>query len=136
MKYFLSFVIVLSCITYVKAQSTKQTTVKADSIYKRVDRLPEFPGGMQEFYKYLSTTLRYPKAAYDAKTQGSVIVGMVIEQDGSVTQVEVKKGASPELDAEAVRVMKKSPKWKPGEQNGNIVRVAYVIPIVFSLKPQ
>jgi TonB family protein len=86
-------------------------------------------------YQYLITTLRYPKAAYDKRLEGRTDVALIIERDGTVTGVKVRNSSgSADLDAEAMRVISESPKWVPGVQNGKTVRVAYMLPIVFSLK--
>jgi TonB family protein len=102
-------------------------------IFTNVELLPKFPGGIQEFYKFLVRNLNYPKEAKDNKTQGSVIINFVVEKDGSLTDFKVLRGISKELDEEALRVMKLSPKWEPGFQNGKTVRVSYSVPISFKL---
>lgn len=106
----------------------------APQVFTLVDNMPEFPGGLQQFYAYIAKNIRYPPGARASKTQGRVIISMIIERDGAVAEVKVIKSASRELDAEAVRVVSSSPKWNPGIQNGAAVRVQFAIPISFSLK--
>ncbi|CAN5471552.1 hypothetical protein BH09BAC6_BH09BAC6_33400 [soil metagenome] len=101
--------------------------------FTSVEQEPEFPGGSQSFSRYLSAILRYPASAAKAHIQGKVFIEMVIERDGSITNLKVVRSVSPDLDAEAVRVISQSPRWKPGIQNGHPVRVRYTIPINFSL---
>jgi TonB family protein len=135
MKKNLIIALLAVCGYTTQLQAQTDSTANTKAFYTTVDKLPEFPGGIQELYKYLGSTLRYPKTAQKNKVEGRVIIGIIIQADGSVSDVVVKKSsASPELDAEAVRVMELSPKWSPGEQDGHPVRVAYSIPIVFSLK--
>ena len=96
--------------------------------------MPEFPGGQQELMNFLMKNMKYPKEATDKGTQGRVIVQFVVDKDGSVVEPKVVKSVSPELDQEALRVVKKMPKWQPGKQNGEVVRVTYTIPVSFRLQ--
>jgi len=104
-----------------------------NQIFTSVEHVPEFPGGINAFSHFLTTNIRYPETARKNKKQGRVIITMVVEKDGTVTEVKIARGVSDDLDAEAVRVIKLSPKWAPGTQNGRPVRVAYAVPISFTL---
>ena len=95
--------------------------------------MPEFIGGEQEMLKWIYTKITYPILAKENGIQGKVYVGFVIDTIGNITNVEVKRGASPILDAEVVRVIKAMPKWKPGKHKGKAVPVYYTLPINFSL---
>jgi len=95
--------------------------------------LPEFKGGIQAFYQYLSQNIKYPAESRKLNEEGRVVIKFVIEKDGSLTDLEVLKSLSHVLNEEALRVMSLSPKWKPGIQRGRPVRVSYSVPIVFSL---
>ena len=108
-------------------------TGKEESFFV-VERMPEYPGGMRECYRFFSQNIKYPTAASKAGIQGKVIVEFLVEKDGSIADITVKQGVNPELDAEAVRVVGLMPKWKPGEQRGEPVSVRYTMPIAFSLK--
>jgi protein TonB len=88
---------------------------------------------MEKFYAYLQKTMRYPAVARENGTQGKVIVSFVCERDGSLTDIHVTRGIGDGCDEEAARVIKASPKWSPGIQNGRPVRVAYSVPISFAL---
>jgi TonB family protein len=103
------------------------------AVFTSVEQEPEFPGGLNAFSHFLVTNLRYPQTARNNKKQGKVIVTMVIEKDGTVSGVKIARSVCDDLDAEAMRVIKLSPKWKPGIQNGRPVRVAYSVPINFTL---
>jgi protein TonB len=96
-------------------------------IYDVVDVVPEPMGGMAGWSKFLQHNLRYP----DTDAQGRVFVSFVVEPDGSLSNIKILKGVSPELDAEALRVIRMAPKWKPGKQGGQPVRVQFNIPINF-----
>jgi len=102
-------------------------------VFNVVEHMPEFPGGTGEMMKYLSMNVRYPEAAHKAGTQGRVMVSFIVEPDGTISNANVQKGVSAELDQEALRVIKNMPKWKPGMQSGKAVRVKYTIPISFRL---
>jgi protein TonB len=109
--------------------------VEADpnQIFTSVEQVPEFPGGLDKFGAYLGKAIRYPAVARENGTQGRVIVTFVVERDGSLTDIKVTRGIGSGCDEEAVRVLKNSPKWKPGIQNGRPVRVQYSVPISFTL---
>lgn len=106
---------------------------KENVVFTNVEVLPTFPGGITAFSKFLQENLKYPAAAKENKIQGRVFVGFIVEKDGSLSDFEVKRGIGSGCDEEAIRVMKLSPKWIPGKQNGRNVRVSYIIPIFFQL---
>jgi protein TonB len=110
-------------------------SVNGNEIYNvsGVDAYPEFPGGMAAWSKFIQRNLRYPYAAQENGTQGKVFLSFVIEKDGSISDVTVMKGIGFGCDEEAVRVIKKSPKWKAGSQNNQAVRVRYTMPIGYML---
>jgi len=128
---------------YVKngKKATASFTVQNDEPEKNTDReafdvveqMPEYPGGLVELMKYISMNVHYPEAAEKTGAQGRVLVQFVIEEDGSVSDAKVVQKVSDELDAEALRVVSAMPKWKPGRQKGELVRVKYTIPITFRL---
>lgn len=92
----------------------------------------EFYGGMSKFYEFISLSTVYPDECYEKDETGKVFIQFVIEKDGSVTNVNVKKGATQHLDNEAKRVIRSSPKWKPAYNKGIKVRQRFVIPILFA----
>jgi len=104
-----------------------------DEIVDYAETEPSFPGGMDEMYIFLSKNIVYPPMAADAGIQGRVFVQFVVETDGTITGVKVVRGASPELDKEAVRVISSMPTWIPGTLHGRPVRVRYTLPVNFKL---
>ena len=102
-------------------------------VYDVVEDMPQFPGGQMELWEYLSKSLQYPEEAEKAGTQGRVIATFVVERDGSITNARVVKALDSSLDAEALRVINAMPKWKPGKQNGVVVRCKYTVPVTFRL---
>jgi len=102
-------------------------------VFTEVEQVPEFPGGLEAFGKFLASNVKYPKADREKGVQGRVIASFIVEEDGSLSSIVVKRGVSEAIDAEAVRVLDISPKWKPGIQNGRTVRVQYSVPISFRL---
>ncbi len=94
---------------------------------------PSFPGGVAELFKFLSSTIKYPVIAEKNGIHGRVVVGFVVDIDGTLTDIKVKKYVDPALDKEAVRVIKAMPKWIPGTKNGKPVRVEYMLPVTFRL---
>ena len=113
-------------------QSLKDKAV-GDSIYQIVDEMPKFPGGEQAMFKFISENVKYPQKAKDKNISGRVFVNFVVEKDGSVDEVKVLRSIGGGCDEEAVRVVKSMPKWTPGKQKGEPVRVSYIIPFVFKL---
>ena len=103
-------------------------------VFDVVEQMPQFPGGPQALFEYLSKNIKYPVVAEENGIQGRVIVTFVVERDGSITDVKVAKSVDPSLDKEAMRVVKSMPNWIPGKQNGSAVRVKYTVPVTFRLQ--
>ncbi|MEZ3575901.1 MAG: energy transducer TonB [Muribaculaceae bacterium] len=99
-----------------------------------VEQKPEFNGGEAAMYKWLSENIVYPSAASEEGVQGRVVVEFVVGKDGSITNVRVLRPRHPALDKEAVRVVKAMPKWIPGRNNGQPVKVTYTLPVTFKLQ--
>jgi protein TonB len=108
-------------------------SVTNTTVFEAVEVMPEFPGGVAAWNKYLSKNLRYPPVAQENGITGRVTVSFVVEPNGEITNLKVLGAIGGGCDEEAIRVIKKSPLWKPGFQNGNAVRVSYVMPIMFQL---
>ncbi len=98
-----------------------------------VEQKPSFPGGDAAMYKWLNDNIIYPAAASEEGVQGKVTVQFIVEKDGSISHVQVVRGKHPALDAEAARVIRKMPRWTPGRNNGQPVRVTYHLPVQFKL---
>lgn len=104
------------------------------NIYEVVEEMPSFPGGQGAMMQFLSSNLQYPEEARLGGLQGRVIVGFIVERDGSISNVKISRSVAPSLDSEAIRLAKSMPKWKPGKSDGHAVRVKYTIPIVFRVQ--
>jgi len=98
------------------------------------EQMPRFPGGDAALMKWLKDNINYPVPAMELNIQGRVVLRFVVNQDGSIGNVEILKGFDPSCDKEAMRVVKKMPSWIPGKQNGNPVAVYYSLPVVFRLQ--
>lgn len=109
-------------------------SVAKDEVFMVAEQMPEYPGGMKELFKFLQDNVKYPESAKKNKVQGRVIVQFVVEKDGTPTEFNVVRSVDPDLDAEALRVMKAMSKWKPGMQKGEPVRVKYTVPVSFQLQ--
>ena len=104
-------------------------------VFVVVESMPEFPGGQQALFKYLSENVKYPVIAQENGIQGRVICQFVVNRDGSIVDVEVVRSAGDaSLDKEAVRVVSQSPKWTPGKQRDRKVKVTYTFPVIFQLR--
>mgnify|MGYP004449196389 CR=1 FL=1 len=103
--------------------------------FQLVEEKPSFNGGdANEFSKWVNGRLQYPEIAKENGVQGRVTLQFTVEADGRVTNVKVLRGVDPSLDAEAVKVVSSSPKWKPGKQRDRNVRVTYTFPVIFQLR--
>lgn len=107
---------------------------KAPEIYKFVEQMPEFEGGEAALYKYLADHVHYPEKATNAGQQGTVRVRFVVNEDGSISNVEVQRPVGFGMDEEAKRVVQSMPRWKPGKNNGKPVKVYFTVPIKFVLQ--
>ena len=114
---------------------TDDSFEKADEngIFQVVEEQPQFPGGMAALMEYLKKNVRYPATCKEQGLQGRVIVQFVVNSDGSICDEKLIKSVDPQLDAEALRVIRSMPKWKPGMQKGKPVRVRYTLPVTFRL---
>lgn len=102
--------------------------------FNAVEVQPSFPGGMQEFYKWVGKNYNYPQMAKEQGVNGAIHVSFVVERDGSLTDIKVLRDLKYGTGEEAMRLLKSSPKWKPGIQNGRPVRVSYSLPIRLNLQ--
>ena len=116
------------------AEKAIEVTPKTDDVFIRVEQQPEYPGGTAALRQFLVNNLTYPRAASSAGVSGRVYVSFVVNTDGSLADVQVLKGIGFGCDEEAVRVIHKMPKWRPGKQSGRAVRVKFNLPISFSLE--
>lgn len=118
----------------VKTTKVTKKTSATDKVYEVCEQMPIFPGGDAAMMKYLSENVKYPALAIKAQEQGRVVVSFTVEKDGAISDVKVARSVTPSLDAEAVRVVKAMPKWTPGRQGGQPVRVNYNVPVSFRLQ--
>ena len=106
-----------------------------DIVFSVVEDMPEFPGGQQALFKYLSENILYPEIAKEHGIQGRVICQFIVNKNGSITDIEIiRSSGDPSLDKEAIRVIQSMPEWKPGKQRGKAVRVKYTVPVNFKLQ--
>ena len=115
-------------------EEVKAPEPKVEQIFTAVEQKPAFPGGEAALMKWLSSNIVYPVMAQEEGAQGRVVVQFVVEKDGRIGQVKVVRGRHPELDKEAVRVVKSLPKFIPGKNNGQTVRCWFTLPVNFKLQ--
>ena len=113
--------------------AVKDTLTPDESVFEVVEQMPEFPGGYKEMMKYIEQNMRYPEEAKKAGTQGRVVVQFLVNKNGAISDVSVLHSVDRLLDAEAVRLVRSMPKWKPGMQKGKAVTVKYTVPLSFKL---
>ena len=113
---------------------TRKDTATDDKVYEVCEQMPIFEGGDAALLKYLRENLKYPDNTKDRGVQGRVVIGFIVEKDGSLTDVKVLRPVDIDLDAEVLRLVKGMPKWIPGRHNGQRVRVKYLLPIHICLQ--
>ena len=128
----LSVLAILFTINTTATAQNKKTS--NDKVFEKVEDMPEFPGGEQAMMDFVGKNVQYPKEAMEKEISGRVLVGFIVEKDGSVNEVKIVRGIGGGCDEEAVRVVKAMPKWKPGKEKGKPVRVSYMMPIFFKLQ--
>ena len=111
----------------------KPQPVNKNRVYDVVEQMPSFPGGISGLRTYLNQNIRYPAEAQEICVQGRVVVSFVVEKDGHISDVTVLRSVDPSLDKEAIRVVRNMPRWTPGKQEGEPVRVRYNVPVSFRL---
>ena len=118
----------------IAAPEPPKHVVEETKIFTVVEQMPMYPGGDAALMGYLRDNIHYPTVAAENGVQGRVVVGFVVERDGSITDVNIIRSVDPSLDREAMRVVKSMPRWTPGKQNGSAVRVKYQVPVTFRLQ--
>ena len=118
----------------IAAPEPPKHVVEETKIFTVVEQMPMYPGGDAALMGYLRDNIHYPTVAAENGVQGRVVVGFVVERDGSITDVNILRSVDPSLDREAMRVVKSMPRWTPGKQNGSAVRVKYQVPVTFRLQ--
>ena len=132
---FLATLSVLALLLMVNTNAMAQNKKAAnDKVLEKAEVMPEFPGGEQAMMKFVSENVQYPEEAKEKEISGRVLVGFIVEKDGSVNEVKIVQGIGGGCDEEAVRVVKAMPKWKPGKQDGKTVRVSYTMPFFFKMQ--
>ena len=119
-------------VNYVPTEVSRK--LQGTAVFEVVEEMPEFPGGVDATMEYLQKELRYPESAKEKGIQGRVTVQFIIDKEGNVTNSKVTRSVDKDMDAEAIRLVKAMPKWKPGMQKGKAVAVKYTVPVVFRLE--
>ncbi len=129
--FFSALLTVLICAVKPSFSQVKET--KEKPVFFIVEEMPEFPGGEPALRQHIAVAITYPAKARDNGIEGRVYISFVVDETGSVTDAKVARGVDNSLDEEALRVVRELPKWKPGRQRGEEVKVAYTIPVNFVL---
>lgn len=119
--------------TETTAAPADSTSLSSDSIFEVAEVMPEFPGGTQALFKFISENLKYPQNAIDGQIEGRVVLQFVVDKAGKVGNIQVKRSIDPALDRAAIDVIRTLPDWKPGMQKGQPVNVRYTLPVSFKL---
>lgn len=136
LKYCTIFAITITATSGINAQKKAKVEFKdskGNPVYTVVEINPRFPDGEVALFDYLSSNIKYPEQARKDSVSGTVYVGFVVERDGSIIDVKIKRGVGGGCSEEAQRVISKMPSWIPGKQDGKAIAVAYTVPIKFKL---
>ena len=106
---------------------------QTNKVYDKVEVMPEYPGGMEALFEYMKNNVKYPEKAKEQKIEGRVVVGFIVEKDGSISEVHSLKAVHPLLEQEAIRLVNNMPKWIPGKVKGKAVRVSFALPVNFKM---
>lgn len=121
----------LPLATFAQEKSSKK---EDESVFLSVEQMPEFPGAENGLFDFIRTTVHYPDSAREHNKTGTVFVDFIVSKTGKCTDAKIRKSVDPYLDAEALRVVKLLPDWKPGKQGGKNVNVQFTVPISFNLR--
>lgn len=130
---FLVGLLFVSCSAQQHDEQKEIPVSKSDTIYDKVDQMPEFNGGKNEFFSYIQNNLKYPDQAKKAGVEGKVFVEFIISKTGTIESAKILRGIGAGCDEAALQVIQNSPDWNPGIKDGKIVNVKLVLPITFSL---
>ena len=120
-----------------KADERHKDTIQVkENVYLVVEAMPEFPGGDKALEAYIAKSMQYPEAAKAKKIQGKVFVTFIINSQGKVTNPTIARSIDPDLDAEALRIVRQMPTWTPGKEKGLPVSVSFTKPVNFVLLPE
>ena len=138
-KFLISVAAATMCFGYINAATDnapmmRYVQVTNDDVTDKPDVLPEFPGGMDALGNFLRTNIKYPAEALKSQTEGKVIVEFIVTKNGTLKDCKVISTTPGVLNQEALRVMKKMPRWKPGKLGGRIVNVRFTLPVDFKLQ--
>ncbi|MES2382712.1 MAG: energy transducer TonB [Bacteroidota bacterium] len=134
MKYVYFLLCAIGCLINTKSYAQMLPVDTTKQVLTMPEEMPQFPGGENEMYSFISKNLYYPTLAKENAIEGKVYVRFVVERDGSIDQIEILKKLGWGCDEEVIRMIQLMPKWKPGKMKGNAVPVFFVLPVVFKLK--
>ena len=136
-KYYFKWLVLLlllAPLSVAQAQNTGTNEPKTDEVYTCVENAPSFPGGEEAMYQFLADHIEYPATARENNITGTVYVTFVVEKNGKITNVVVKRDIGGGCGAEVVRVVNMMPRWKAATQKGKPVRCQFSLPVNFKLK--
>ena len=126
------FIVLLVFFAGLSIQAQEQQKKHGD-VYFIADVMPEYPGGMDALKQLLVDNVKYPEQAKKDNVEGKVYVTFIVDENGNVQDEKIARGVNPELDAEALRVVRLMPQWTPGKEDGKTVKVSFTLPIQFAL---
>ena len=131
-KIFVLFSLLIASQSFAQ-EGNKQITKVKEETAQAIIIDASYPGGQDELMKYIASSMKYPQDAMDNGFQGKVYVGFIVNEDGSISNVEIKRGVQESLDQEALRIIKNMPNWEPAEQDGQAIKSSYMLQVSFKL---
>lgn len=132
-KFIMVFFVLFLLLSQVNAQKNEIPEVKKSIKREKLERMPQFKGGTEALYKFITENLEYPSKAKEDGVEGRVVIRFIISKSGKVSDIEVVKSLSKECDAEAIRLVESMPDWIPGMIEGEPVDVQYTLPVRFKI---
>lgn len=123
--------LIMFFMAFVSVNAYSQSDDSDNEVYSLVEEAAQFPGGQSEMLKFIQENRQYPEEAKSLNLHGRVIVSFIVERDGSLSNITVKRSLGSGCDEEAIRIIESMPKWKPGKQKGKEVRCSFMVPITF-----
>jgi len=131
---FIALLLMLAVAPMLQAQVDKNQAPKdEDPVYVYVEEQPSFPGGDDAMYAFLAKHIEYPHKALENGITGTVYASFIVQRDGTISDITIRRDIGAGCGAEVVRVIKMMPRWNPGRQKGKPVRCQFILPVKFNL---
>lgn len=133
MKMFIQFLMAIALYLFSGYELKAQQTQSGNTVFSAAEKMPEFPGGTEQLYRFIAKNIKYPAELREKKIEGKVITSFIVRSTGKITDLEIIRSPDSLFSKETLRVLSAMPDWIPGKQNGKEVDVKFVLPVRFQL---